>query len=153
MTKKKKYNLFLDDLRVPYISKEKSDELNLYGKDLHFASAYEYTHYEPFKVEPWTIVRDYNQFVNTITVNGLPNKVAFDHDLADIHYSVQSDIDYDFVADEEKTGYHAVKWLCDYCQDNNLKFPEHIVISWNPVGKENIEKYIENYKKHIENNI
>jgi len=147
--KTKKYNIFLDDVRVPYISKEKSDAMNLYGKDLHFASAYEYTKYEPFKNESWTIVRDYNQFVDVITVNGLPSKVAFDHDLADVHYSVQSNIKYDDI-DDEKTGYHAAKWLCDYCQDNNLKFPEYIVISWNPAGKENIEKYIENYKKHVE---
>jgi len=147
-----KYNLFLDDLRVPYISKEEANQKNLYGKDLHFASAYEYTHYEPFKNEPWTIVRNYIDFVNVITVNGLPDKIAIDHDLADIHYSIQSNINYDDTdCDEEKTGYHAVKWLCDYCQDNKVKFPEYIVISWNPVGKENIEQYIKNYKKNIEN--
>ena len=148
---KKNYNLFLDDLRVPYISKEISDENNIHGKDLYFASAYEYTNYEPFKSEKWAIVRNYIDFVDFVERNGLPEKIAIDHDLADVHYSEQSNIDYTlFDSDEEKTGYHAVKWLCDYCQDNNLKFPEHIVISWNPAGKENIEKYIENYKKHVE---
>jgi len=148
--KNKKYNLFLDDLRVPYISKEMAEKINIQGKELNFASAYEYTHYEPFKTEKWFIVRNYIDFVDFIERNGLPEKVAIDHDLADVHYSVQSNIDYSIHSDEEKTGYHAVKWLCDYCQDNNLKFPEHIVISWNPAGKENIEKYIENYKKHVE---
>ena len=146
MEKSRKYNLFLDDLRVPYINPE---ETKLVGRDLHFSSAYEYTHYEPFKTQTWTIARNYADFVQVITQHGVPSKIAFDHDLADAHYTNETNIDYDNL--DEKTGYDAAKWLCDYCQDNDVKFPEYIVISWNPTGKENIEKYIENYKKHIEN--
>jgi len=142
MKKNKKYNLFLDDIRVPYTNDTKK-------YDVSFVSAYAYTNYEPFKTEKWKIVRNYNDFVDYVTENGLPERVAFDHDLADVHYSTQRNINYDDF--DEKTGYDAAKWLCEYCQENNLKFPEYIVISWNNTGKKNIISYIENYKKHVEN--
>jgi hypothetical protein len=46
----------------------------------------------------------------------------------------------------EKTGYDSVKWLTDFCMDNNLELPRFLVHSQNPVGKENIEKFLENFK-------
>jgi len=144
----KKYNLFLDDLRVPYI--DPIHKLELTEEQLNFASAYQYSNFAPFKDERWAIVRDYNQFVEYINKYGLPKLIAFDHDLADVHYTEQDFIAYSEY--HEKTGFDADKWLCNYCQDNGEKFPDYIVHSWNPVGKENIEKYIENYKKHIEDN-
>jgi 2-hydroxy-3-keto-5-methylthiopentenyl-1-phosphate phosphatase len=50
----------------------------------------------------------------------------------------------------EKTGYHAAKWLCNYCQENKIKFPEYYVHSFNQIGKENIIGYIENYRQIAE---
>lgn len=151
MTEIKKRYLFLDDLRLPYINPIYS---NMNSETLNFSSAYQYSGFMPFKTEKWDIVRNYNEFVKWIEDNGAENLfVAFDHDLADIHYKNQNFVSNDSsVDDDEKTGLDAAKWLCDYCMLNNIKFPNYIVHSWNPIGKKNIEKYIENYKKHVENN-
>jgi len=141
---KKKYNLFLDDERFPYLEKGRH---NIDKKEFTYLSAYAYSSYEPFRTEKWVIVRSYDAFVAHIKENGLPELIAFDHDLADVHYD-NNEIYYDRKI--EKTGFHAAKWLCDYCQDNNMLFPRYVIHSWNPQGKINIESYIENYIKHVE---
>ena len=51
----------------------------------------------------------------------------------------------------EKTGYDCVKWLCNYCQDNNIKFPKYYIHSMNDVGALNMLSYINNYIKCVEN--
>lgn len=125
------YKLFLDDERKP--SQVKWLEMPL---------------------GPWVIVRDYATFVGYITKNGIPTFVSFDHDLADEHYR-QSMYDKDkhytsYYTDgtfKEKTGFSCAKWLCEYCLDNNLPFPDYQVHSMNPVGKENITQYIESFKR------
>lgn len=126
------YKLFLDDERDPY--KVKWVQLPL---------------------GPWTVVRTYNEFVKTITEKGLPEFVSFDHDLADEHYRpsmYNADKHYtNYYTDEtfkERTGYECAVWLVNYCIDNKAQFPQYIVHSMNPIGKENIISYIENYKKH-----
>jgi len=143
--------LFLDDIREPYLDPKYVARLG--KKTFNFVSAYHYTFFEPFKTEEWFVVRSHKEFIEYIEKNGAENLfVAFDHDLGDEHYPVTNNIkiiDYDKF--KEKTGYDSAKWLCDYCQENGVKFPEYIVHSWNPVGKKNIETYIENYKKHVEN--
>lgn len=148
------YNLFLDDIREPYLDPIKY-RFDMGSEIFDFVSAYHYTNYEPFKNEKWIVVRNYDEFVKTVEELGVPNKVAFDHDLGDEHYPINKlnkntkIIKYEnFV---EKTGYDCAKWLCDYCQDHNEKFPEYYIHSWNKVGAKNIESYIENYKKHVEN--
>jgi hypothetical protein len=98
----------------------------------------------------WNIVRSFDQFAKWIVTNGLPDFIAFDHDLADVHYRM------DFSGNKEnqgteKTGYDCAKWLGDYCIQNNLKLPEFVVHSQNPVGKANIQGYLNNVKKFIEN--
>ncbi len=125
------YSLFLDDERIPF---------NVYWINLP-------------SVE-WTIVRNYNDFVKTITNKGLPIRVSFDHDLSFEHYPFNADdpkhineIPYDIY--EEKTGFHCAKWLVDYCQNKGLSFPEYYVHSMNIIGRENITRYIENYKQVI----
>lgn len=75
-------------------------------------------------------VKNYNEFVDWINTNGLPDIIAFDHDLA-----------------ENKSGYDCAKWLVEYCLDNKLKLPNWIIQSANPVGKENIESLLNNYHK------
>lgn len=94
---------------------------------------------------PWTIVRNYNQFVDYITKNGLPEFVAFDHDLADEHYGTNPNkIEY-----KEKTGYSCAKWLIEYCMDNNKLFPDYAVHSMNSIGKMNIMSLVESFKSTI----
>ena len=124
------YKLFLDDYRMPLDCIQ-----------------YMYTRNVDLKIyhEPWYVVRDYESFCKIIKEKGLPEMVSFDHDLADTHYTDIPDYN-----SQEKTGYHCAQWLINYCIDNELKFPEFIVHSMNPVGRENIEVLITNYKKHYE---
>jgi hypothetical protein len=105
------------------------------------------------------IIRTYDGFVRQVEFQGLPKFVCFDHDLADEHYAVmeeENSYTYDdgdmkktFDYGTEKTGYDCAKWLVDYCAERGLKFPRYVVHSMNPAGKERIQGYIENAKKHL----
>jgi hypothetical protein len=102
---------------------------------------------------PWTVVRNYSEFVSYIKKHGMPVFVSFDHDLADEYYRpsmYNPDKHYTkYYTDEtfkEKTGYDCAKWLINYCLDYKLPFPKYEVHSMNPIGKENIKSIIENYK-------
>lgn len=122
--------LFLDDVRDP----------------IH---AFGYTNFGPFVTKEWEIVRNYDEFVNYIKTNGLPYFIAFDHDLMDDNYSIGSFWD-DPEKMKEKTGFDCAKFLVEYCMENNLKLPEFYVHSMNPVGKDNIVNYLNNFKKYYE---
>ena len=124
------YNLFLDDYRVP-------------------EEVFAYTNNEIYVNKHWKIIRNYDQFVDYIQRNGLPNVISFDHDLADTHYGAQDGLDQDYYNNcNEKTGYHCAKWLIDYCLDNNKKLPQFILIhSMNIVGGENIKSLFNSYLK------
>lgn len=115
--------LFLDDIRYPI-------------------EAYHYSKQDIFLRRDWHIVRNYDQFVNRILAKGLPEMISFDHDLADEHY-LKADPK-EFV---EKTGYDCAKWLVEYCMDHHLDLPKFYSHSMNPVGKENIERLLKNFKK------
>jgi len=121
------YKLFLDDVRRPETT---------------------HTYMElPVFLEPdWFIVRNYYAFITIIQKKGVPNVIAFDHDLADEHYK-QQDFDYSR-EDYEKTGYHCAKWLIDYCIDNNEELPHEIIVhSMNPYGSANIKSLFDTYIK------
>jgi len=98
------------------------------------------------------IIRDYDTFVQQVTISGLPAFVCFDHDLSDEHYAAmlaesegKDSVDYG----DEKTGLDAAKWLVEYCHQNGRKFPRYVVHSMNPAGKQRIAGYIENAKQHL----
>jgi hypothetical protein len=135
--------LFLDDIRIP------KDAINLVP-----------TKFNKFYWEnDWDIVRNYDEFVKYVEVNGVPEFVSFDHDLADEHYNDlfsdnnwfkdDSNIELAYQEYKEKTGLECAKFLVDYCVDENVSLPEYLVHSANPAGKENIEKFLENAKKHL----
>lgn len=119
--------LFLDDIRKPQ-------------------DAYVYTKQPMFIEQQWDVVRNYNEFVNYIETNGLPDFISFDHDLADSHYTPEHLWDdyekskewQDQQVHIEKTGYECAKWLTEYCLTNNVKCPNWYCHSMNPVGKDNI---------------
>lgn len=131
----KQYHLFLDDNRVP--SDVKWIELPM----VH-----------------WVIVRNYQQFVETIQRDGVPQSIAFDHDLADEHYQ-----EYNYAHDKkmlsygkirydrfsEKTGYDCAKWLAQFCVDNNTPIPLYYLHTLNGVGRENIFSILESARKVI----
>ena len=108
--------LWLDDIRNPFIA----DWLMMYSPDFAYGEG---------KVE-W--VKNYSEFTKWIETNGLPDKIAFDHDLGRV---------------EDMTGYDCAKWLVDYCLDNDLDIPNWTVQSANPVGASNINNLLVNYVK------
>lgn len=110
------YNLFLDDERHP----------NAFLND----------------VRAWVVVRNYNQFVETIRKQGLPKFISFDHDLADEHY-VQS---VDYGKFKEKTGYECARWLIEHCMTTKQPLPDWQVHSMNPVGRVNINMILTAHK-------
>ncbi|MEG1299462.1 MAG: hypothetical protein RSC93_01970 [Erysipelotrichaceae bacterium] len=75
------------------------------------------------------VVQNITDFKNTV--------FSLDHDLQE------------FDETGEQTGYTFVRWLVEYMVDNgyNLDDLNVIVHSKNPIGKQNIEKYVENAKK------
>ena len=105
--------------------------------------------------EQWVVVRNYNEFVDWITKNGIPDLISFDHDLADEHMS-----DYfrqrnmkgyqypDYPSYHEKTGMDCAKWLIEYAEEHNVKINYVSVHSHNPVGAKNIQSLINQYKDH-----
>lgn len=117
-------NLFLDDKRTP-------DEVIGYDS------------------LEWVVVKDYDEFVEYILLNGLPSVISFDHDLDDEHY----DIDWADVyiqgqkIDHKKpTGLDCLKWLTRYISAAPLDtWPACSSHSLNPLGKEQIEKHLETF--------
>lgn len=127
--------LWLDDVRDP------------------FAKDGEWLVFAPMKAHEVIWVKDYNEFVAWITENGLPDGIAFDHDLADEHYAPQAHWDEKYASwaesqnFKEKTGMDCAKWLVDYCLDNDKVLPRFGSHSANPPGRENIIKLLTNFKK------
>ncbi len=128
------YNLFLDDIRQPW-------EAGNYMLPVDVRKFY--------RLYDWVIVRNYKEFVETITEKGLPDLVSFDHDLADIHYDPTTWTE--SFSYEEETGYDCAKWMVNYCMENHLPMPNYLVHSMNPTGAENILRYLNNYKKFESN--
>ncbi len=122
--------LWLDDIRDPF-DKDFSSYVALYNPFLNQAH----------KII-W--VKDYDEFVGYL-INKMPDAVSFDHDLADEHYNLDNNYE-DY---KEKTGLDCVKFLVDLCEGTKLKLPLCIYHTANPVGKINMETYIENAKKHL----
>lgn len=107
--------------------------------------------YSPIQQPFQTVwVKSYQEFTNWIKFNGLPDAICFDHDLGmevalSARESGMSKRKARLLKQEEKTGYDCAKWLVDYCLDNNCKLPLYNIQSANPVGKENIDKLLQNF--------
>lgn len=124
--------LFLDDVRIP-------------------TDCVSYT-YNKIYNEEWDIVRTYDEFVDYIKTNGVPDEISFDHDLADEHYDpsmYESTERYGekYKTFKEKTGYDCAKWLSEYCITNVIPMPKCYVHSMNPVGRDNIRGVLESAVK------
>jgi hypothetical protein len=121
--------LWLDDLRNPF--------LNIEGR-------------VPKEKGTLIWVLNYLEFTMWIDKNGLPDIISFDHDLAFEHYTPEhlwtdyelSKAYQDAQNYKEKTGYDCAKWLCSYCNDNDLELPKYYVHSANPVGADKIKDYL-----------
>ena len=114
--------------------------------------------FAPFIGDDVIWVKNYDEFVNWITENGLPDGIAFDHDLADEHNApkeFQNEHYKDWLESQnfkEKTGMECAKWLVDYCLDNDVKLPLFSSQSGNPSGRENILGLLNNFKKFQDEN-
>ena len=114
--------LWLDDMRNPFVM---PDWL------LQYAPEYHYEKDNGTHQIVW--VTDHNKLADWITENGVPTVVGFDHDLGIGKHS----------------GYDSAKWLVQYCAEHNVMLPQYFIQSANPVGKENIDRYLQNAKKHM----
>ena len=132
------YNLYLDDTRKPH-------ETGTYILPAHYRPQYH--------LDEWVIVRNYNEFVETILEKGLPWKISFDHDLADEHYTPEeywNDYDaskafQDSRTYREKTGLDCARWLTEFCVKRDLKLPDIYIHSMNPVGADNIRNHLKQF--------
>ncbi len=137
---KSKNLLWLDDLRNPFEGKwieEFAPEYLNYGSII------------------WVL--NYEEFIEWIRKNGLPQKICFDHDLGeDVAIKLVSKGVNKKKAREvkklAKSGYDCAKWLVDYCIDHDLQIPDWDIQSANPVGKENINGLLINAKNHLAKN-
>lgn len=98
-------------------------------------------------------VSSYEEFVQWIKENGLPDGVAFDHDLGEdvAREKVRKGISKRQARKEKKgtkTGYDCAKWMLNYCIDKGKPLPLFSSQSANPVGRENILKLLTNYLKY-----
>lgn len=138
--RKEKKFLFLDDIRTPqtaFLWDEK--------KTLHSASGV--SNYK------WDIVRDYQQFVDYIDTNGIPEVISFDNDLFDVtDHSVSNEVLIkQFAMDdwenfEIKTGAHCAKYVVKKCKELGVKIPKYYVHSANNTARPIIRKIMEDGK-------
>jgi len=93
--------------------------------------------YDKSEIPNFDIVRNYEQFVEYIKMNGLPKFISFDNDLGlDENGEVAPD------------GYAATKWLV-YESGLDLIDLEFKVHSANPVAAEQIKGLLNNYINHL----
>lgn len=99
-------------------------------------------------------VKNYDEFINYIIFNGIPDMISFDHDLGEDVAKKRvsngmSKRQARSLKRETKSGYDCTKWLVDYCLDNGVSIPHFGVHSANPVGAENIRGLLNNAIKHM----
>jgi hypothetical protein len=95
----------------------------------------------------WVVVKNYDDFCKIISERGAPERISFDHDLADTHYNHLHGGLIPYESFVEKTGYDCAKWLVDYCIQNDINLPACTVHSYNVVGKQNIINVLSDFEK------
>jgi hypothetical protein len=88
----------------------------------------------------WHVARDWEDVMMSLRIHGMPGYISFDHDLGE----------------DQHTGYDIAKFLVelDMNGDADFQLPESFdfyVHSQNPIGKRNIEYYLNNYLEHRRN--
>ena len=102
--------------------------------------------------DDWVVVRDYDDFIETVTKIGLENidLILLDHDLGDTammewYTNVYNNYKLDYNNITEKTGMDCAKWLVEQWMDGR-PVVEVKVHSANAIGSANIMGLINNYK-------
>ena len=85
-------------------------------------------------ISDWVVVRNQEEVEKTIQEFGFPYFISFDHDLGD----------------HIPTGFDITKMLVEKLMDGVYSLPENfsfVVHSKNPIGKKNIEMYLDQYMR------
>lgn len=100
----------------------------------------------------WEVVKNYDEFVAHINLNGLVNYelISLDHDLGEAamveYYSnVKPNYELDYKRIDEKTGMDCARFLVAEAMNKKIQLPNVYVHSANPIGSANMMGYINNY--------
>ncbi len=100
----------------------------------------------------WEVVRNYDEFVAHIKMNGLESYevISLDHDLGEsamqeYYTNVKPNYELDYKRIDEKTGMDCARFLVAESITKNIPLPQIYVHSANPIGTHNILGYINNY--------
>jgi len=103
----------------------------------------------------WQIVRNYDEFVSHIKLNGLAayEVISLDHDLGEgalIEYYTNTKPNYelDYNRIPEKTGMDCARFLVAESMNTKIPLPQIYVHSANPIGAANIIGYLNNFFKN-----
>jgi hypothetical protein len=104
------------------------------------------------KTDSWEIVRNYDEFVAHIKMNGLESYevISLDHDLGEgamVEYytNVKPNYELDYNRIPEKTGMDCARYLVAEAMNKKIPLPTIYVHSANPIGAANMIGYINNY--------
>jgi hypothetical protein len=102
--------------------------------------------------DDWIVVRNYDEFVAQIKLNGLGNfeVISLDHDLGDgamVEYytNVKNNYMLDYNNINERTGMDCCRYLVSESMNEKIPLPQIYVHSANPIGSANMMGYINNY--------
>jgi hypothetical protein len=100
----------------------------------------------------WEVVRNYDEFVAHIKLNGLENYevISLDHDLGEsamqeYYTNTKPNFELDYNRIEEKTGMDCTRFLVAEAMNKKIPLPTIYVHSANPIGSANMIGYINNY--------
>jgi hypothetical protein len=102
--------------------------------------------------DDWIVVRNYDEFVAQIKLNGLGNfeVISLDHDLGEgamVEYytNVKNNYMLDYNNIEERTGMDCCRYLVSESMNEKIPLPQVYIHSANPIGSANMMGYINNY--------
>jgi len=102
--------------------------------------------------DDWIVVRNYDEFVAQIKLNGLSNFeiISLDHDLGEgamVEYytNVKNNYMLDYNNIEERTGMDCCRYLVSDSMNEKIPLPQIYIHSANPIGSANMMGYINNY--------
>jgi hypothetical protein len=100
----------------------------------------------------WIVVRNYDEFVAQLKLNGLGNfeVISLDHDLGEgamVEYytNVKNNSMLDYNNIEERTGMDCCRYLVSESMNEKIPLPQVYIHSANPIGSANMMGYINNY--------
>lgn len=100
----------------------------------------------------WQLVKNYDEFVAHIKLNGLENYevISLDHDLGEsamqeYYTNTKPNFELDYNRINEKTGMDCARFLVAESMIKKIPLPQIYVHSANPIGSANMMGYINNY--------